>query len=75
MLIVASAYSARLGLCLYIYCLCFLLSCSMITPPNLLLLLFGGVTIDSQAGKGKMRVEVLDMLPKIYGIPISLARK
>jgi hypothetical protein len=42
MLTVASAYSGLLDLCLYFYSLCFILSCSVVTPPNLVVV--GGVT-------------------------------
>jgi hypothetical protein len=44
MLAVASAYSGLLDLCLYFYCLCLLLSCSVVTPPNLVVVV-GGVTL------------------------------
>jgi hypothetical protein len=42
MLAVASAYSDLLDLCLYFYCLCLLLSCSVVTPPNLVVVVEGG---------------------------------
>jgi hypothetical protein len=42
-LVVASAYSGHLDLCLYFYCLCFILSCSVVTPLNLVVVV-GGVT-------------------------------
>jgi hypothetical protein len=44
MLAVASTYSGLLDLCLYFYCLCLLLSCSVVTPPNLAVVV-GGVII------------------------------
>jgi hypothetical protein len=43
-LAVASTYSGLLDLCLYFYCLCLLLSCSVVTPPNLAVVV-GGVII------------------------------
>jgi hypothetical protein len=42
-LAVASTYSGLLDLCLYFYCLCLLLSCSVVTPPKLVEVV-GGVT-------------------------------
>ncbi len=46
MLAVASAYSGLLDLCLY-FSIAFvlLLSCSVVTPPNLVVVVVGGVTI------------------------------
>jgi hypothetical protein len=52
MLVVASAYSGLLDLWLYFYCLCLLLSCNVLMPPNLLKL-FGGVTATRREDLGK----------------------